>query len=656
MSQYYLNKKDSIILPEKMDVVAFCDNNEQSIQNSREIEKFMNSDENEQIGILKNKEDQEENSNFEEKKFENKLSVDLTKPKITNQSVIEEKEKSLNERENNIKLKENQLSEKEKILNEIEEKNKQKQKGIEINIEDLNEKESKINQKEDELYTKEKSLNEKEQVNKQVEKEIWDLNEKDKLYREKEDQLSTKKKFLNEKEEKLNKPEFIQAFNEKEKKCKEIEDQLSAKENSLDKREEIIREKEKDNVIYSNARIFKENINSLNEDIILKEQKLNKITIVFQEEKNQFEKYKNEILNKYLQTTENEQPILIGLNDVGTTCYMNATLECLSNINELTDYFLNQYTSDPKDETKKISNAYYEVIKNLWDKKNNNIPYSPSTFKEVLSAENTLFEGDKVNDSKDLIDFLIERLHTELNNCSSENVNQYLIDENDQLNEERSLQLFLQNYNLNYNSIISDLFYGIYETKSVCHGCQTMRFNFQIYSILEFPLEDINKYCFNGGKRQLKNEDGSNPDIDIYECFDYHKKIDLISGDNQMYCTKCGTSNNAFYGTSLYSAPKILIINLNRGKGGIYKCNVIFPEELNIFNYVKNKHGPNYFELFAVISLYDNTNSSEGKFVAFCKNRIDNNWYLYDDALIAKCKEPKEYLKGMPYILFYRKK
>ena len=36
--------------------------------------------------------------------------------------------------------------------------------------------------------------------------------------------------------------------------------------------------------------------------------------------------------------------VLIGLNNIGATCYMNATLQCLSNTKKLTEYFLNNYT------------------------------------------------------------------------------------------------------------------------------------------------------------------------------------------------------------------------------------------------------------------------------------------------------------------------
>ena len=407
--------------------------------------------------------------------------------------------------------------------------------------------------------------------------------------------------------------------------------------------------------VLSRSGNFIDGPDKLNKEIILKAQKLTKLYEEFQEEKKKFEKYKTEVIDKYLKAKEQEKTILIGLNDLDATCYMNATLECFSNVKELTEYFLSKYSYNPNDKTKKISNAYYEVIKNLWNKENNNGSYSPSTLKETLSEENPLFTGHITNDSKNLISFLIGRLHTELNRSNSENDNNNINYENDQLNELKTFELFLQNYIANYNSIISQLFYGIYEIRSLCHECKKMKYNFQIYSFLEFPLEKINQYFNEIRKQTLNNQDVSNPVIDIYECFEYYKKIDLMNGDNKMFCDICGKLNDAYYATSLYSAPKILILNLNRGKGGIYACNVIFPEELNIIDYVGYKDGPTNFELFAVIVNYGNCKIG-GHFVAFCKNRMDNNWYLYDDAKVTKCNGPKEYLKGLPYILFYRKK
>ena len=40
------------------------------------------------------------------------------------------------------------------------------------------------------------------------------------------------------------------------------------------------------------------------------------------------------------------KPILIGLNNIGATCFMNSTLQCLSQTKELTNYFLDVKNND----------------------------------------------------------------------------------------------------------------------------------------------------------------------------------------------------------------------------------------------------------------------------------------------------------------------
>ena len=352
---------------------------------------------------------------------------------------------------------------------------------------------------------------------------------------------------------------------------------------------------------------------------------------------------------------ENE-PILVGLNNIGATCYMNATLQALSNTDKLSEYFLKNYKYDKDDKKKIMSNEFFKVIDNLWKFENNSKSYSPYDFKETLSQENPLFAGIAANDSKDLINFLLERLHTELNVIKNDIVfnENYVIAPNDQLNEQTMLNLFTKEFAVKYNSIISNLFYGLLETKSQCQGCKNIKFNFQIYSFIEFPLERVNLYCFNMGKRNNYNMNSNkNPDVDLYECFEYYGNFDLMTGDNQMYCNICNCLCDALYGTLLYSAPNYLIINLNRGRGAVYECKVNFPEQLNIFNFVTYKNGNTVFELYAVIC-HLGPSSMSGHFVAYCKNKRDKKWYLFNDGMVSKCNNPYEYQNGMPYILFYQ--
>ena len=336
---------------------------------------------------------------------------------------------------------------------------------------------------------------------------------------------------------------------------------------------------------------------------------------------------------------------------------MNATLQCLSNTEKLTNYFLKEFKYDKGYDTKNISNLYYRLIHHLWDKYTDKKDYAPKLFKKVLSEVNPLFSGINTNDSKDLLNFLLETLHRELNKAPKEEIKDNSIDSNiNQSNEEDIKQYFFEDFAKRYRSIISDLFYFTIEIKSQCCNCQYIKYNFQVNPFLEFPLEQVNQYLFQNGKIvSLKNIDGSNPDINLYDCFEYNQKVDLMSGENQMYCNICNGCYDSYYSTTLYLLPEILVINLNRGKNAVYQCNVNFPEDLDLTNYVINKKFNVQYELYGVICTLDSS-SMNGNIVAYCRNIMDDKWYLYNDSIITLCEKPIEYLNKMPYILFYRSK
>ena len=495
------------------------------------------------------------------------------------------------------------------------------------------------------------------------EKEILELNEnidiKDKakeISKEKSNKIISKLNIINGGQI------FIKP--EKEKSQKENEELNNLKKDNLKLENEIKDMKNKLN-IYNNQAKNLENekkqitqqkieISQKENNIKNKEHNLNIKNNQLIEKENKLKKKEKELIQRETKIKDEESKnkvVLIGLNNIGATCYMNATLQCLSNTRKLTEYFLNNYKTDTN---KTMSNEYYRVLKHLWDVNSTNKSYSPNSFKEVLSKENPLFAGIQANDSKDLINFLIERLHLELNFINqNKNNNNDCIDQLDQTNELSMLKIFIEEFNQKFNSPVSNLFYGILETKSRCQGCNIIKFNFQVYSFLEFPLQQVNQYYFNTGRRPLFTPDGKNPDVDLYECFEYNRKIDLMNGENQMFCNICNKLCDTLYSTTLYSGPNYLIINLNRGKGAVYECKVNFPSQLNILNYVTYRQGITTYELYAVIC-HLGPSSMSGHFVAYCRNRKDNKWYLYNDAFVTPCTKKYQYNDGMPYILFYR--
>ena len=344
-------------------------------------------------------------------------------------------------------------------------------------------------------------------------------------------------------------------------------------------------------------------------------------------------------------------PSFRGLDNVGATCYMNATLQCLANIKPVTDYFLRKDKYLFLYQNANLCNLtlnYIQVLIGLFCNESNARSYCPEEFKKVIGEYNPLFRGQKANDSKDLIIFLLEIINNELVKINKKKHN---IIENgneiyrniDSSNENMILNIFLNNYKKSHCSIIGDNFCGIQKTFFNCQNCNGKAINFNIFNLLIFSLEATSNY-FN-----LSNNNTIKPVINFDNCFQFLSKEESFQNT---YCQKCGQTCNSIYKESLYTMPNYLIIILNRGKGNIFNCHVEIPEIFAPSIYVE-KDKDNKFELIGIVSHFGESGMG-GHFIAFCKHSIDGKWRIYNDSTVTECQN--DYLqKGTPYILFYKK-
>ena len=150
--------------------------------------------------------------------------------------------------------------------------------------------------------------------------------------------------------------------------------------------------------------------------------------------------------------------------NIGGNCYMNATLQCLVNIKELTNYFLGNKNNIDKNKNK-LSNAFLELIENLW--KNNNKPFNPKNLKDLIGKMNPLILNHQKRDIKDLILFFLETLHNELNKAkiNTQNFNNIIYQDDFDKYRENYSSYFINNF----QSIISDVFYGLYYSQIICN-------------------------------------------------------------------------------------------------------------------------------------------------------------------------------------------
>ncbi|XP_063204528.1 ubiquitin carboxyl-terminal hydrolase 4 isoform X4 [Chroicocephalus ridibundus] len=184
------------------------------------------------------------------------------------------------------------------------------------------------------------------------------------------------------------------------------------------------------------------------------------------------------------------QPGLCGLSNLGNTCFMNSALQCLSNTPPLTDYFLeDKYEAEinqnnPLGMRGEIAEAYAELIKQIWSGRQSHV--APRMFKTQVGRFAPQFSGYQQQDSQELLAFLLDGLHEDLNRVKKKPYLE-LKDANGRPDSEVAKEAW-ENHRLRNDSIIVDIFHGLFKSTLVCPKCSKVSVTFDPFCYLTLPL------------------------------------------------------------------------------------------------------------------------------------------------------------------------
>eukprot|EP01124_Arcella_intermedia_P032261 TRINITY_DN7492_c0_g1_i2.p1 TRINITY_DN7492_c0_g1~~TRINITY_DN7492_c0_g1_i2.p1 ORF type:complete len:864 (+),score=233.08 TRINITY_DN7492_c0_g1_i2:1465-4056(+) len=210
------------------------------------------------------------------------------------------------------------------------------------------------------------------------------------------------------------------------------------------------------------------------------------------------------------------RPGIAGLRNLGNTCFMNSSLQALSNTPILTEYFtskryiLHINKSNPLGMNGHVAKEYGALINELWPDENKKSPtkdyvVAPKDLKFVIGRFAPQFSGFQQHDAQEFISFLLDGLHEDLNRVLKKPYTQNP-DYEGQPDEELS-QAFWQNYLARNQSVIVDLFAGQLKS-TITFACQRKSITFDPFTFLSLPLpidaqRSIEIYFFSLKKQDL---------------------------------------------------------------------------------------------------------------------------------------------------------
>ncbi|KAK5929796.1 hypothetical protein CgunFtcFv8_011000 [Champsocephalus gunnari] len=179
-----------------------------------------------------------------------------------------------------------------------------------------------------------------------------------------------------------------------------------------------------------------------------------------------------------------------GLSNLGNTCFMNSSIQCVSNTKPLTDYFISGRHLYELNRTNPIgmrghmAKCYGDLVMELWSGTQKNI--APLKLRWTIAKYAPRFNGFQQQDSQELLAFLLDGLHEDLNRVHEKPYVE-LKDSDGRPDWEVASEAW-ENHLRRNRSIVVDLFHGQLKSQVKCKTCGHISARFDPFNFLSLPL------------------------------------------------------------------------------------------------------------------------------------------------------------------------
>ncbi|KAF2363829.1 Peptidase C19 ubiquitin carboxyl-terminal hydrolase [Trinorchestia longiramus] len=333
---------------------------------------------------------------------------------------------------------------------------------------------------------------------------------------------------------------------------------------------------------------------------------------------------------------------LVGLRNIGNTCFMNSVVQCLSNTRCLLEYLVKEgYAGDINTSLSTMKGdlirAFGNLISEMWTEGDSNRALNTGPFKTQIQKFAPTFTGYQQHDAQEFLRKLLEGLHEDVNRVTVR-PRPIHTDIDDNLDDDQKAMESWKRYLRFDDSKIVDMFVGQLKSSLQCSYCSHTSVTFDPFWDLSLPIPS------------------KSGNVRLNQCLDLFTKEEVMDGDERPTCSKCKERRKMTKSFSIQKFPKVLVLHLKRFSPterwrGKLSCTVEFPVEgLDLSKYASNSRSSSLYNLIGVANHSGTTYS--GHYTAFCRHPYSMQWHEYNDSRVTPMPS-RRVCSPETYVLFF---